>query len=90
MVAALALFIINFIFKKVMLIPIFIKELVQDIPEVLFHKGKTEFKTIERSEITDDELTEAMREYDVEFYKDVKLAMFEIDGSISIISRDNR
>ena len=27
-----------------------------------------------------------MREHGVEFYKDVKLAMFEIDGSISIIS----
>ena len=29
-----------------------------------------------------------MREHGVEFYKDVKLAMFEIDGSISIISGD--
>jgi uncharacterized membrane protein YcaP (DUF421 family) len=27
-----------------------------------------------------------MREHGVEFYKDVKLAMLEIDGNISIIS----
>ena len=27
-----------------------------------------------------------MREHGIEYYKDVKLAMFEIDGNISIIS----
>jgi uncharacterized membrane protein YcaP (DUF421 family) len=67
----------------------FIKNLVQDTPEILIHNGKIEFKTIGRLGITDDELKEAMREHGVEFYKDVKLAMFEIDGSISIISGDN-
>ena len=30
-----------------------------------------------------------MREHGIEFYKDVKLAMFEVDGNISIISGDN-
>jgi uncharacterized membrane protein YcaP (DUF421 family) len=88
-VAALALFAINYIFKKVMSKSRFIKNLVQDTPEILIHNGKIEFKTIGRLGITDDELKEAMREHGVEFYKDVKLAMFEIDGSISIISGDN-
>lgn len=87
-VAALALFIINYIFKKVMSKSKFIKNLVQDTPEILIHNGKIEFKTIGRLGITDDELKEAMREHGVEFYKDVKLAMFEIDGSISIITGD--
>lgn len=85
-VAALALFIINFTFKKVMSKSEFIKNLVQDKPEILIHNGKIEFETISKLGITDDELREAMREHGVEFYKDVKLAMFEIDGSISIIS----
>jgi uncharacterized membrane protein YcaP (DUF421 family) len=88
-VAALALFALNYIFKKVMSKSRFIKNLVQDTPEILIHNGKIEFKTIGRLGITDDELKEAMREHGVEFYKDVKLAMFEIDGSISIISGDN-
>ena len=87
-VAALALFAINFIFKKVMSKSNFIKNLVQDKPEILIHNGKIDFKTIARIGITNDELQEAMREHGVEFYKDVKLAMFEIDGSISIISGD--
>lgn len=86
MVAALALFMVNFIFKKVMLKSSFIKELVQDTPEILIHNGKIEFTTISKLGITNDELQEAMREHGVEYYKDVKLAMFEIDGSISIIS----
>jgi uncharacterized membrane protein YcaP (DUF421 family) len=88
MVAALALFAINFTFKKVMSKSNFIKELVQDKPEILIHNGKIEFKTIDRLGITNDELQEAMREHGVEHYKEVKLAMFEIDGSISIISGD--
>jgi uncharacterized membrane protein YcaP (DUF421 family) len=87
-VAALALFIINYVFKKVMSKSDFIKNLVQDIPEILIHNGKIEFETIAKLGITNDELQEAMREHGVEYYKEVKLAMFEIDGSISIISGD--
>lgn len=87
-VAALALFVINFLFKKVMSKSTFIKNLVQDKPEILIHNGKLEIQTLAQIGITDDELKEAMREHGIEFYKDVKLAMFEIDGSISIISGD--
>jgi uncharacterized membrane protein YcaP (DUF421 family) len=87
-VAALALFVINFTFKKAMSKSEFIKNLVQDKPEILIHNGRIEFETIGRLGITNDELQEAMREHGVERYKDVKLSMFEIDGSISIISGD--
>ncbi len=89
-VAAFALFIINMIFKKIMLYSKFIKNLVQDKPEVLVHNGKIEFKMLSKLGITSDELQEAMREHGVEHYKEVKLAMFEIDGSISIISGNDQ
>ena len=85
-IAAFALFCINFIFKKVMLKSSFIKNLVQDKPEILIHNGKTEFETLARLGITSDELEEAIREHGVEHYNEVKLAMFEIDGNISVIS----
>ena len=84
--AAVALFIINFLFKQIMMNSKIIKNLVQDKPEVLVHDGKIEFKTLARLGISSEELQEAMREHGVEFYKDVKLAMFEIDGNISVIS----
>ncbi|MEY2922254.1 DUF421 domain-containing protein [Flavobacterium sp.] len=87
-VAAFALFLINLLFKKTMLHSKFIKEMLQDKPEILIHNGKIEFKALTKLGISSEELEEAMREHGVEFYKDVKLAMFEIDGSISIISGD--
>ena len=87
-VAAFALFVINFIFKKIMLKSKFIKNLVQDKPEILVHNGKIDFKTIAKLGISNEELEEAMREHGVEYFKDIKLAMFEIDGNISIISGD--
>ena len=85
-VAAFALFVINYIFKKIMLKSKFIKNLVQDKPEILVHNGKIDFKTIAKLGISNEELEEAMREHGVEYFKDIKLAMFEIDGNISIIS----
>ena len=86
MIAAFSLFLINYVFKKVMQNSSFIKELIQDKPEVLIHNGKIEFKTLAKLGISSEELEEAMREHGIEYYKDVKLAMFEIDGNISIIS----
>ena len=85
-IAAFALFCINYVFKKVMLKSSFIKNLVQDKPEILIHNGITEYETLARLGITSDELEEAIREHGLEHYNEVKLAMFEIDGNISIIS----
>ncbi len=84
--AAVALFIMNWVFKKTIKNSKFFKNLLQDQPQILVHDGKIEFKTLARLDISSEELQEAMREHGVEFYKDIKLAMFEIDGNISIIS----
>lgn len=84
--AAVALFFVNFIFKKLMSRSAWIKKLIQDKPEILIHDGKIDFKALTRLGISSDEIDEAMREHGVEHYKDVKLAMFEMDGNISIIS----
>ena len=86
--AALALFVVNFIFKRVLFKSKFIKELVQDKPEILIHNGKTDFKALAKLDISSEELDEAMREHGVESHRNVKLAMFEVDGNISIISGD--
>jgi uncharacterized membrane protein YcaP (DUF421 family) len=87
-IAAFSLFLINYIFKKVMLRFKFIKDLIQEKPEILIHDGKIDFKTVSKLGITSDELDEVIREHGVENYKHVKLAMLEINGSISIISGD--
>ncbi len=86
MLAAFSLFLINYIFKKVMLKSKFIKNLVQEKPEILIHDGKIDFKVLSKLDITSDELDEVIREHGVDNYKHVRLAMLEINGSISIIS----
>lgn len=88
-IAAIALLVINFIFKKVIRNSKFIKNIIEEEPLILIRNGKSYFKNLTKTGITSDELEEAMREHGVEHYKDVKLAMFEIDGSISIIAQDN-
>lgn len=89
LVAALVLFVLNFILKKIMYNSKTITDLVEDKPEILIHNGIIDFKALAKLEITSQELEEAIREHGVETYKEVKLAMMEIDGNISVISGDN-
>jgi uncharacterized membrane protein YcaP (DUF421 family) len=86
--AAIALFVISFLYKKLIVNSKFIQDLAQDKPVILIHDGKIDFKILAKLGITDEELKEAIREHGVEHYTDVKLAMFETDGNISIISGD--
>lgn len=88
LVAALVLFTFNYILKKAMYKSKTFNDLVQDTPLILIHDGKVDFKALAKLEISSDELDEVIREHGVENYKEVKLAMMEIDGNISIISGD--
>jgi uncharacterized membrane protein YcaP (DUF421 family) len=87
--AATVLFTINFILKKLMYKYPKFGDFMQEKPEILIHNGNLDFKALSKLNISSDELKEAMREHGVEYFKDVKLAMLEIDGNISIISGDN-
>lgn len=84
--AAMVLFFISYALKRLMYRFKKISDLVQDKPEILIHNGKIEYKTLASLDITSAEIEEAMREHGVEHYKDVKLAMLEMDGNISIIT----
>ena len=87
--AATILFAINFILKKLMYRYKKFSEFMIEKPEILIHNGTLDFKSLSKLNITSDELKEAMREHGVEYFKDVKLAMLEIDGNISIITGEN-
>ncbi|MFV5689655.1 DUF421 domain-containing protein [Flavobacterium sp. ZT3R25] len=90
MAAATVLFTINFILKKLMFRYPKFSDFMQEKPEILIHDGNLDFKALSKLNISSDELKEAMREHGIEFFKDVKLAMLEIDGNISIISGDKK
>ena len=87
-VAAIILFVINYILKKLMYRYKKFSDFMLEKPEILIHNGILDFKSLSKLNITNDELKEAMREHGVEHFVDVKLAMLEIDGNISIISGD--
>ena len=88
LIAALVLFILNFILKKVMFKSEKIRNFIQQKPEILIHNGVIDFKALAHLEITSIELEEVIREHGIESYKNVKLAMLEIDGNISVISSE--
>jgi uncharacterized membrane protein YcaP (DUF421 family) len=85
-IAASVLFIINYILRKLMFKYEKLSNFLQEKPEILIHNGNLDFKILSKLNITSEELREALREHGVEYFKDVKLAMLEIDGNISIIS----
>ena len=89
LVAAAVLFFLNFVLKKWLFKNNKLRELILDKPEILIHNGKMDFNNLSKLNITNEELQEAMREHGVERYRDVALAMLEVDGNISIISGTN-
>ncbi|WP_038333807.1 MULTISPECIES: DUF421 domain-containing protein [Empedobacter] len=88
LIAAFVLFLLNFIVKRIMLKNKFLGNLIEQKSEILIRNGKADFTMLSKLGINSEELNEAMREHGVEHIKDVKLAMMEIDGNISIVTTD--
>lgn len=88
LVAAFALFAANFTLKKILYRNTHINSLVQGTAILLIYQGKVNSINCAKAEITLDELAAAVREHGAETIGEVNLAMLEVDGNISIISKD--
>lgn len=88
--AASVLFALNFVIRRLALRYGWFNKALHDKPQVLIHNGKLDFSLLAKLDISHDELKEAMREHGVEHFNEVKLAMLEPDGNISIISGEAR
>lgn len=86
--AASALFLLNFILKKIMFRSREARSLIEGKAVILVHNGKIDISQLHSENITLDELEESIREHGIESYKKVKLAILEVDGNISVISSD--
>lgn len=86
LVAAAVLFALNYGLKKLMFKNEKFRNFISEKPEILIHNGNLDFTKLSKLGITNEELQEAMREHGVEKYKEVKLAIMEVDGNISIIT----
>ncbi len=88
LVAALALFLTNFVFKKVLFKSKKISEFIQGKAILLIYEGHLLQENLESAEISIDEIEAAAREHGVEKIGEVKLAILEVDGNISIVSSE--
>jgi uncharacterized membrane protein YcaP (DUF421 family) len=87
-VGASALFVTNFILKKVLYRNKKLSELLEGKAILLIYKGEIQQHNLEEAQITLDELESAVREHGVQDIQNVDLGMLEADGNISIISND--
>jgi uncharacterized membrane protein YcaP (DUF421 family) len=87
-VAATSLFVVNYLFKRVMYrFPKFGK-LIQGEPLLLIYNGKINMKNITKARISMKEIMEVIREHGVSMVDQVDLAILEVDGNISVMSHD--
>lgn len=87
-IAALSLFIVNYVLKNVFYKFKKVSEFFQGDPLMLIYHGKPIIDHMAKAKITMDELEAAVREHGVDKISDVDLAVLEIDGNISILSED--
>ena len=90
LIAALVLFIANFIVKRFMFTSKKFESFLEDDPVILVKDGKIDQDALNKVKISRDELDEAVREHGVDGIKNVKLSVLEVDGNISVISEDEK
>ena len=62
--------------------------MIQGEPVLLIYEGNLNERNLKKESITEEELMAALREHGVDRVEEVKLAMLEIDGNISVVSKD--
>jgi len=88
LLAALALFGINYAMKYLQFhFPGFSK-VIQGDPVMLVYQGEILESHLKLAKITRDEVLEAIRGHGVASEKDVDLAILEVDGNISVLSKE--
>jgi uncharacterized membrane protein YcaP (DUF421 family) len=88
LVAALALFATNYVFKLILFKSRKVSEFIQGKAILLVYEGHLLSDNLKSAEITLDEIEAAAREHGVEKIGEVKLAILEVDGNISIVSSE--
>ncbi|MBI3404671.1 MAG: DUF421 domain-containing protein [Acidobacteria bacterium] len=88
LVAALTLLVLNVIVTRTVRGNRHLRRWVQGSPTLLIHSGHIQHVNIEREHLTCDELFQALREHGIATVEEVHLAVLEIDGSISVLKKD--
>jgi len=86
--SAVTLFLVNFLFKNIIYKVPKVSEWVQGHPVMLIYDGKTIPLNMEKAKISMSELEEAAREHGIQSIEEVNLAVLEVDGSISVVTKE--
>jgi len=86
LVAAFSLFLMNYLFKKISLISKGFSKAIDGEPILLIYQGVVKLEGLKNAQISLDQLKAVVREHGVESVELVNLAMFEVDGNISVLS----
>ncbi len=90
LVAALALFAMNYVFKRISLGSESISKVIDGEPIMLIYNGEVRPNALKEASISLEQLKAVVREHGVEEISDVNLAIFEVDGNISVLSDNYR
>jgi uncharacterized membrane protein YcaP (DUF421 family) len=86
LVAAFSLFLMNYVFKKISLLSKSFSKAIEGEPIMLIYQGEVKLDGLKKAQISVDQLNAVVREHGVESVELVNLAMFEVDGNISVLS----
>jgi uncharacterized membrane protein YcaP (DUF421 family) len=86
-VAAATLLVLNIILTKVFFRYRGAETLLEGVPTLLIHAGAVIPAHLQSENITEEELERAIREHGIEKVSEVKTAIMESDGTISIIAK---
>ncbi len=88
LVAAGTLLVLNFVLSRVVFRNRHLRRMVEGTPTILIKEGQLIARNLEYEHITPDEIRQALREHGVPTPEEVGLAVLEIDGSISVLRKD--
>lgn len=87
-VAAVTLLLLNWIVTRLVWRFVKIRKLVEGSPTLLIHRGGVLSENMAKEKITSEDLSQALREHGFASLEEVTSATLEIDGTISVLRKD--
>ncbi|MBS1716416.1 MAG: DUF421 domain-containing protein [Armatimonadetes bacterium] len=86
-VSALTLMLVGYGITRLLLKRQDAERLLIGVPVTLIYNGKVNWRLADREQVTEDDLNAAFREHQLEKASEVRLAVLEVDGSISVVPK---
>lgn len=86
-VCILSLSAVNFIISRTAFKFKSVQKLLEGEPVIVINDGKVLLQNMKKEKLTIENLKEALRSNGLEDFKDVKIAVLEVDGEVSIIPK---